>query len=301
MSSILPAQAFLDRTDPNPLVIYHGNCTDGFGAALVAWLCFQGRGEYVAMDFGKPPPDATGRSVYILDFSFSPEVLRQLDQQAKGLVLLDHHASAQKALAGFQCRCGTVHFDMTRSGTQLAWDFFQPDQPAPPLVRFIQDRDLWRWEFSQRTRYFCAALDMEPMDFVRWKEIASFDEQQVEAYIASGRSMDTKFMSLVQNIAREAKPVTVMGQAGLMCNAPGVFHSDLGNLLASQCGTFALLWYVKGSGSVKVGLRSMPAFDTLPLATAFGGGGHKNASGFKLEAGQLGQLLSGILDALQTS
>ena len=61
------------------------------------------------------------------------------------------------------------------------------------------------------------------------------------------------------------------------------------------------MWDVKGSSSVKVGLRSVPAFDTLPLATPLGGGGHKNASGFKLEAGQFGQLLSGILDAPQTS
>ena len=28
------------KTDPNPLVIYHGKCPDGFGAALAAWLYF---------------------------------------------------------------------------------------------------------------------------------------------------------------------------------------------------------------------------------------------------------------------
>ena len=41
------------KTDPNPLVIYHGKCPDGFGAALAAWLYFEGQGEYLGVSHGK--------------------------------------------------------------------------------------------------------------------------------------------------------------------------------------------------------------------------------------------------------
>ena len=40
--------------DPHPLVIYHGrNCPDGFAAALAAWLFYQGRAEFLALDHGE--------------------------------------------------------------------------------------------------------------------------------------------------------------------------------------------------------------------------------------------------------
>ena len=37
-----------------PLVIYHANCADGFGAAFAAWLKFGDEAEYQAAQYGKP-------------------------------------------------------------------------------------------------------------------------------------------------------------------------------------------------------------------------------------------------------
>mgnify|MGYP006156493999 CR=1 FL=1 len=57
------------KTDPNPLVIYHGKCPDGFGAALAAWLYFEGQGEYLGVSHGKVttlddlPPLSRGRTI----------------------------------------------------------------------------------------------------------------------------------------------------------------------------------------------------------------------------------------------
>ena len=51
-------------------VIYHANCTDGFGSAYSAWKLLGNRAEYYACKHGTPPPDVTGKNVVILDFSF---------------------------------------------------------------------------------------------------------------------------------------------------------------------------------------------------------------------------------------
>src|SRR5690606_1810619 len=158
-----------DQDDPNPLVIYHGKCPDGFGAALAAWLYFEGRGEYVGMSHSKETlieemPELQDRSVYILDFSFSPEIMTAIDAKARKLVMLDHHKSAADKLHGFQCRCGVVHFDLTQSGAMLAWKFFHPAKPVPDLIRFIQDRDLWHWAIPESAS-FLSALDLEPNEF----------------------------------------------------------------------------------------------------------------------------------------
>ena len=42
------------------LLIYHKDCTDGFGAAYAAWKLLGNRAEYHASKHGNPPPDVNG-------------------------------------------------------------------------------------------------------------------------------------------------------------------------------------------------------------------------------------------------
>jgi len=304
MRTILPLQLLVspDKGDPNPLVLYHGrSCPDGYAAALAAWLYYGGRVELVGLDHGDIKavtdlPALQGRAVYILDFSFSPELLQAIDERAAKLVLLDHHKSAAEKLTGFSCRCGVVHFDMNKSGARLAWEFFHPEAPLPDLVRYVEDRDIWAWQYPESAGYL-AALDMEPFDLARWSEIAAFSPEQLAQFTARGQAMDDKFAKLAADIAEGAQEVTFNGQRGLMVNAPGVFHSLVGELLSKKSGSFALMWTAGKGGVVKVGLRSQRGYDCIPLAESMGGGGHAQACGFKISADRLPALVSGVLNA----
>ncbi|QJC57383.1 hypothetical protein HC248_02708 [Polaromonas vacuolata] len=304
MKTILPLQLLFaaDLNDPQPLVIYHGRkCPDGFAAALAAWLFYTGRAEFLPLDHGDIQsvdelPPLLGRAVYILDFSFSPEIMRGIEERAAKLVMLDHHKSAAEKLSGFSCRCGVVHFDMNKSGARLAWEFFQPTKPVPSLVRFVEDRDIWVWQYPESAG-FLAALDMEALDFSRWAEIAAFSPAQLSDFMARGQAMDEKFSKLAADIAEGAQPITFNGQHGLMVNAPGVFHSLIGNLLSEKSNTFALMWNAGKDGVVKVGLRSQRNFDCIALAESMGGGGHAQACGFKIGVARLPELLSGVFQA----
>ncbi len=295
-----------DKNDPQPLVIYHGrNCPDGFAAALAAWLFYAGQAEFLGLDHGDVKsvadlPGLQGRAVYILDFSFSPEIMRAIDAAAGQLVLLDHHKSAANKLSGFVCQHGVVHFDLEKSGARLAWEFFLSTQALPDLVRFIEDRDIWAWQFPESAS-FLAALDMEPFEFVRWQEIAAFDATQLSHYLQRGHAMDEKFTKLAQGIALAAQPLVFNGLSGLMVNAPGVFHSQVGEILCQQNGTFALMWTADQSGAIKCGLRSEQGFNCIPLAESMHGGGHAQACGFKMGLERLPELLSGRFHAHKKS
>ena len=297
-TSLLPA----DRNDPNPLVLYHGKgCPDGFASALAAWLFYGGKAEFVGLDHGDVRsvadlPALSGRAVYILDFSFGPDILRGIDERAAKLVLLDHHKSAAEHLSGFVCRCGGVHFDMTKSGARLAWEYFLPERTMPDLVRFVEDRDIWTWQYSQSAAYL-AALDMEPFDFVRWSALADMDAEQREHFMARGQAMDAQFRKLAADIAQSAQPIVFNGVQGLMVNAPGIFHSLVGDILSQQSGSFALMWVVNQKRVVKAGLRSQRNFDCITMARSMGGGGHAQACGFKMGADRLPELLSGEFTA----
>jgi uncharacterized protein len=304
MKNILPLQLLVapDLNDPQPLVIYHGRrCPDGFAAALAAWLFYEGRAEFLGLDHGDTQsvsdlPALGGRAVYILDFSFPPDILRCIADRAAKLVLLDHHKSAAEKLTGFACHCGVVHFDMNKSGARLAWEFFQAAKPLPDLLRFVEDRDIWVWQYPESAG-FLAALDMEAFDFARWAEIASFSPDQLTNFMARGQAMDEKFRKLAFDIADGAQPITFNGQRGLMVNAPGVFHSLVGNTLSEKSGTFALMWVAGKDGVIKVGLRSQRGFDCIALAESMGGGGHAQACGFKMDKQRLPELLSGVFDS----
>ena len=304
MKTIFPLQLLVapDLNDPQPLVIYHGRkCPDGFAAALAAWLFYAGKADFLPLDHGDIKsvddlPVLEGRAVYILDFSFSPDILRGIEERAAKLVMLDHHKSAAEKLTGFACRCGVVHFDMDKSGARLAWEFFQPAEPVPALVLFVEDRDIWAWQYPESPG-FLAALDMEPLDFARWAEIAAFSSAGLTNFMARGVAMDEKFSKLAADIAEGAQPIVFNGQNGLMLNAPGVFHSLIGNRLSEKSGTFALMWHVGKSGGVKIGLRSQRSFDCIPLAESMGGGGHAQACGFKMGIERLPELLGGVFVA----
>ncbi|ART47814.1 DHH family phosphoesterase [Acidovorax carolinensis] len=301
--TILPLQLLVapDKNDPAPLILYHGrNCPDGFGAALAAWLYYGDSAQYLGLDHGDVKtvddlPPVAGRTVYVLDFSFSAEILQAIDQSAAKLVMLDHHKSAAEKLTGFACRCGVVHFDMSKSGSRLAWEFFHPEQPVPALLQYIEDRDIWKWEFPESAG-FLSALDMEPQEFARWQEIAAFTPGQLTAFMARGAAMDEKYRKLAGDIAEGAQPLVFNGIEGLMVNAPGMFHSLVGDLLSAKTGTFALMWSA-GVQGVKVGLRAQRNFDCIALAESMGGGGHAQACGFKMGVERLPELLTGRFNA----
>ena len=301
--NILPLQLLVapDKNDPSPLVLYHGrNCPDGFGAALAAWLYYGDSAEYLGLDHGDITtvddlPPVAGRTVYILDFSFPVDILQAIDERASKLVMLDHHKSAAEKLTGFACRCGVVHFDMDKSGARLAWEFFHPHEPIPELLKYVEDRDIWKWEFAESAG-FLSALDMEEQDFARWRDIASFTPGQLTMFMARGAAMDEKYRKLAADIAEGAQPLVFNGIEGLMVNAPGMFHSLVGDILSAKTGTFALMWSA-GAKGVKAGLRSQRNFDCIALAESMGGGGHAQACGFKMGVERLPELLTGTFNA----
>ncbi len=125
------------------ICIYHGNCADGFGAA---WTVRKALGEieFYAASYQEPPPDVTGKDVVMVDFSYKRQVLLEMSEKARSILILDHHKTAAEDLVDLPENV-IAKFDMSRSGAMLAWDHFFPGESPPPLLLHIEDRDLWRF------------------------------------------------------------------------------------------------------------------------------------------------------------
>jgi oligoribonuclease NrnB/cAMP/cGMP phosphodiesterase (DHH superfamily) len=266
-----------------PLVLYHADCDDGFGAAYAAWRSLGDDADYQPVYYGDvvAPELLAGRQVFVLDFSFPPKVIRDMAQHATQITMLDHHksAAAEWAQAGPIPRVEVV-LDMQRSGAQIAWDYFHPRAARPALVDHIGDRDLWRFALPD-TRAVCAGLSLQPTTFAAWNEVAD----QPAGLLERGRVVLEVLQGQIDRAVRkDLRPVSLCGHRGLAANVISN-TSEVGQIIARKSGTFSLTFFIKGD-LVICSLRSLPPFDVSLIAAHYGGGGHAQASGFTLPIDQ---------------
>lgn len=289
------------------MMIYHANCADGFGAAWAAWLRWGDSVEYVPCAYGQPYPDVHGKHVLIGDFSFKRDVMEALAKSAASVIVLDHHESAEAELQpwrvmvdkqnspltvnAIECawatddRIGDVlaHFDMNRSGAHMVWDFCFPGEEAPPLIRLIEDRDLWRFTMPE-TKPFGVWLRCEPFNFERWEQIAQQlnDGRDAERIFSEATAMQRFFDQKVAEIGRLARRGMIDGHEVPLCNCPPMFASEVGHWLLEEnpSAPFAATYSDQGK-SRGYSLRSSDdRMNVAVIAQKFGGGGHRNAAGF---------------------
>ena len=315
------------------ICIYHGNCADGFTAAWAVWRRFGDLVKYVPGVYGEAPPDVTGKNVVIVDFSYKRPVLAEMLKAANSILVLDHHKTAEADLGdGYEGACrffsmahftGVVDwkryqdnlyqddcenagkavytlFDMERSGAGIAWDFFHPDQPRPALVKYVEDRDLWRFKLPL-SREVNAFIFAHAYEFSNWNYLNALtaDHMGVQDVADRGGAIELKHHKDVAELcAKLRREMVIGGQWVPVANVPYTLTSDAGHLMCSPYPSpnlqgemvtppFAACYWDTPEGRV-FSLRSddeQGAADVSAIAKAYGGGGHKNAAGFTMPIG----------------
>jgi oligoribonuclease NrnB/cAMP/cGMP phosphodiesterase (DHH superfamily) len=268
----------------NPLVFYHHPCSDGYTAGWVVRRKYP-NAEMRGAAYGITPlpEDILGRDVVLVDFSWKRQDMITLLERARRVVVLDHHESARDELAGlvelFPQDTGSFHveFDMARSGARMAWDYFFPGYPAPDLVRYVEDRDLWR-KTLPNTEEYNARVRITRMTWDEWDRL---NTMTVEEMVREGRPLVRQQEALVQSIVSQALPGTFQGFKALFANSP-LYQSEAGNALAQrpEC-EVAVVWFQDRDGRFRYSLRSVEGGPNVAtLARTYGGGGHARAAGF---------------------
>ena len=199
------------QPDSFDVIFYHNHCPDGIGAAYPFWRENRTRFEVtqaweeLATDPAVkivrsqsdrpfqligvnnhdllPNIDLIDKVVAVVDFTFNREVIETLTCQAKYVLILDHHETTSRHVAGLDIPNLWVVIDMERSAAQIAWDWMYPPfrkdaHPSendgywfgsyntnditcstmyntqlsgrrilrPWFIEYIADRDLWRWQ-----------------------------------------------------------------------------------------------------------------------------------------------------------
>lgn len=273
-------------------ILYHDNCPDGFAAALACKRANLPNPVFIPCRYGMRLQDVLaeiqlGDKTVVVDFSFPRDQMQAFHDAGYSLLVLDHHKTAEADCAGLPF----CVFDMNRSGAVMAWEYFHSGE-VPELIRYVQDRDLWRWEMPH-SREFSAALGSYQFDFAVWEQLIEMPSsilieegrvclrlknQQVE--IMAGRSRLVEFDVSTSPPQIRTRP-TGDGYVVPTVNAT-VFFSEVGERMCQQdsAAPFSAYWFVREDGKTQWGLRSRSDFDCSAVAKAFGGGGHKGAAGF---------------------
>ncbi|MGQ0811005.1 MAG: phosphoesterase [Nitrospiraceae bacterium] len=250
------------------MVLYHAECVDGFGAAWAIWKRFPSA-QFVPVKHGTPPPQGIEEQrIVMVDFSYARQTLEAMARDSASLIVLDHHITAEKALAGLSF----AYFDLKKSGAVLAWEWAH-NVPAPWLLQYIQDKDLWEWALPL-SREINAALASYPFDFRLWDNFQQNDLEQ------EGRAILRYENELVGKLAAQAIMVTFQG-AVVPAVQSAVLTSQIGERLSADH-PFCIIWHDR-DGRRYYSLRSREdGTDVGNIAASFGGGGHTHAAGFSV-------------------
>ena len=286
----------------NPdIVIYHGGCADGTAAAWVFWqhaksITGMKIPELYGAKYGDDPISRDrilNKTVVMVDFTYKREVVERMLAQAKRLVILDHHKSAQKELEGLPCAI----FDMNRAGCQLAWDYVYPADRNPPKARpkfldLIADRDLWTWKLpaSQAINkvFYLKGLTTSV------EEIDKIKDMKLEKLAEEGRYYLNYERELLEKLGRFKtsyyfgdRPENPTKFYKVFVAAAYYMQSELGHKISEENKDhdFAILYrfdHVKGAWYFSCRARDRTDIDLGAILKPYGGGGHPKAAGFEV-------------------
>jgi uncharacterized protein len=288
-------------------VIYHDNCPDGWTAAWVAYHALksdEGLPALIPASHGNPPPDLDAMgvgTVYVVDFSYPHKVLAEM-ADGRRLVVLDHHRTAiddicsghgddpgcapwgegakgDKWVARYTEPYETV-LDDNRSGAGITWDYFHPGDPRPPIVDYVEDRDLWRFNLA-RSKAVNAYIRTQPYTLGAWDDIEQY--LTVGDMARAGEGVLLHIGAYCRAAANHAYWCEMGDRRFPIVNVTYESCSDVADHLLDVFDTdMAGYFFHRGDGKWQYGFRSRNGVTVHDHAASFGGGGHPQAAGCQI-------------------
>lgn len=295
------------------IVIYHRADFDGIFSREIAKKFFGEQAEYVGWDYGDPLPiiDPGVGEIYMIDIS----VDGMMDDPR--LVWIDHHKSAMEkfgsAIRGYRidgvaaCRLAYQYFftwNITRNATAEHFATL-PDKQAyidrkvqePLAVRLAGEYDIWDRR-DPRAELFQHGLRSRELSENLWSLLFVLPEPEkdgkqgvgeiaVDALLEAGEALQyAKRHENASIISAYGFTIDFEGLKFLACNHAR-FNSHLFSAGIRPEHEGLLGFNYDGAGTWRVSLYGVPGkpdIDLSKIAVKYGGGGHKQACGFKVAA-----------------
>lgn len=252
--------------------------------------------EFIEMSYERPfPIDSIvpNEQIYIVDYSISPDEMRELLKITKDVTWIDHHKTAIEKYRGFEHDIRGIRYDgiagcmltccylnhMTEHGIGDIRPFdISMTEDVPMFTKLIADWDVWKFDYGDKTRSFITAFnsyDFNP-ESIEWNRF--FKSDSVTDMINEGTTM-LKY--------RDGWAKEYLKRFGFEVNFEGLncFAVNLGNcnseyfksLPEGKYDAFMPFAYNGEKWTVSMYSKTHDVFD---ICKKYGGGGHAKAAGF---------------------
>jgi uncharacterized protein len=285
-------------------ILYHQvkqgiDCPDGIVSAWIAHKVYPDADIIGCVYQSEPPTFSRLTNIIIVDFSFPKEIVKRWLTDGNVITILDHHPTALDELSSLSDRIlGKIDTRSTVSGARLTWQHFFVE-PEPEFIKYIVDRDNFNFAFDEtqviheafsKMRSLCPDIQakfalFDSLEHLTNKELLDWlvpigedllkpkkeaiaraflrwEEKEIGGYIVPCISLEEKEERLTSDICMAMyrdKAILKFGYPFVAC-------------INSDGKTVSLRSDKNGNN-----------FDVSAIARRFGGGGHRNASGFKLK------------------
>jgi oligoribonuclease NrnB/cAMP/cGMP phosphodiesterase (DHH superfamily) len=271
---------------------YHGSDLDGKYSSMITYLFFNNNKSYniefyplsYEDDFLFSMIDKEDE-VIMLDFCLQPESkMIQLKKSCKQLIWIDHHKSSIESLKnekidGIQ--------KVGKAGCELTWEYFFTNFNIPEVIRLLGRYDVWdksnlfEWENRILPFQFGMRIYNFEHNYELWTEILQKDF--IENTIKKGKAIikylekDNADFALLNSYEIE-----IDGLKAIVMNRKG--NSQMFNSVWDKDKYDCMVGYVHNGEVYTISLYTdKPGIDVSLIAKKYGGGGHKQASGFQIK------------------
>lgn len=273
------------------LVIYH-NDLDGQCSAAIAGRMLSNyyKMYYVKAQWGEPldlPNIYVGfHKLCIVDFSLEEKMMDSMIKifGINNIVWIDHHISKSDMYKKYKDVPG-FRIDGT-AACELTWSYFFDMTKMPIFIKWIGDRDLWKYNYGDDTRWFCEYMsykDTTP-ESIMWTFL--FEENNFKHYLNKGRVLrGARIFRLRQVIENNVYESIIDGIKCMKINySDGQNISDVAHIMLTEY-DYNIAWVyfykvIDGKYIEINSLRSKNGVDVSGIAKSKGGGGHRLAAGW---------------------
>jgi len=264
---------------------YHHNDADGRCAAALIYNFRAGDKKVIDMievsykDVIDVEAIHKNELIYIVDFSFKPEVMKRVLKKTKNIFWIDHHKTAMEYDYGIDL-AGIRSNDA--SGCELVWRFINGRAcEAPMAIQLIGDYDTWTFKHGETSDLFHIGLQNlkhGPKESI-WRELFnSKNDWRVEKIIEEG-----KICQSFRNVFCEDYTTTFGFEtlfAGYRCYALNLYKFG-SKAFGDKIKKFDIcLAFAFDGEQWAIGLYSEKVDVGRLAKDSFQGGGHTGAAGF---------------------
>lgn len=284
------------------MLILHHNDADGCCAAHLIHemkdsICgpFESM-RFVEMTYDKPTPFEMikpNETVFIVDFSISPNDMRKLMRITHNVIWIDHHITAIQKYDDYDVAIPGIRYSGI-AGCMLTWCYlhkmttpeslFAPHpfytemcNDAPLYVKLIADFDVWKFDYGEMTRKFIVYVygsDTTPTSSF-WEDVQTKDIREL---INIAEIMLQYRDAWAQNYLANGFEVNF---EGYKCFALNLGNCNSEYFKSLPKGKYDILIPFVFLGNIyRISLYS-ETVDVSEIAVKYGGGGHVKASGFQ--------------------